>query len=54
MGIPQIILLSLYGIVLLIRANTHGQLRTGKYNFWYTLIDVVLVIGLLIWGGFFK
>lgn len=53
MGIPQIILLTLYGIVLLIKARLHGK-KQDNHNFWMSLIDVALIIGLLIWGGFFK
>ena len=53
MGVPQIILLVLVGIRLLVNANKHGLPREDKYNVFFTMIDVALLIWILIAGGFF-
>lgn len=53
MGIPQIILIVLYSISLCIAANQHGKPRDGENNFWVSLIGTGIIIGLLVWGGFF-
>jgi hypothetical protein len=53
MKAPQIILIVLYAAGLLLAANNHKQPRTDE-NFWTSLISCAIVIGLLIWGGFFK
>jgi hypothetical protein len=54
MGTPQIILLVLIGLRLLITANKHGQPRTDKYNIFFALLDVGVLIWILIAGGFFR
>lgn len=53
MGLPQIILLVLFGINLLAAANLHGE-EAYDHNFWEALITNGLVMALLIWGGFFN
>lgn len=53
MNIAKIILLCLYGIALLCAAHDHGKPKTGKNNFFATLIATAIEIGLLWWGGFF-
>jgi len=54
MGMPQIILIILYCLSLGIAMSKHGQPEEGKYNFFYNLISTGIMIGLLIWGGFFN
>lgn len=53
MGTPQIILLVLLGLRLLITANKHGQQREDKYNVFFALLDVAILIWILVAGGFF-
>ena len=53
MEAPQIIALILFAINLLINANMHNKPRPD-FNFWTTLISVILNLTLLYWGGFFK
>jgi len=38
---------------LLVVANITGQPKEGDYSFLSTLISNSLLVGLLIWGGFF-
>ncbi|MBY6965316.1 hypothetical protein [Clostridium botulinum] len=54
MGMPQIILIILYCLSLGIAMSKHGQPKEDKYNFFYNLISTGIMIGLLIWGGFFN
>jgi hypothetical protein len=54
MGVPQIILCALYTLSLGIHLAKNGEPRTGNYGFFSSLFTVAVVIGLLIWGGFFK
>ena len=53
MGTPQIILLTLLGIKLLAAAHLHGKPRSGPLNFFTSLIDTAILIGILVAGGFF-
>ena len=54
MGWPQIV----YGCVLFLSLGValamHGKPRTGKQNFWMSLICEALIVGLLYAGGFFN
>jgi hypothetical protein len=54
LGIPQIILIGLYMISLGIELARNGQDKTGKYNVVTTFVALVLILGLLYWGGFFS
>ena len=54
MGISQILMLVLLSLNLLMGANLHGKERTGKHNFWITLISVGIYFTLLITGGYFN
>lgn len=54
MKAPQILLITLYGVSLLLHAKDHGKPKEGKNNFWYAFVTTVIIFGLLIWGGFFK
>lgn len=51
MKAPQIIMLIVIFIDLLLAILTHG--KRLKLNFWYKLIDILLYLALLYWGGFF-
>ena len=53
MGWPQIIVIVLYVFSLGISAAKHGE-RRENYNFWTTLIAVLIEVALLSWGGFWK
>jgi hypothetical protein len=53
MGTPQIILLTLIGIQLLITAYLHGKERTGTHNIFFRIIDTIILLWILISGGFF-
>ena len=53
MGIPQILIIILYGINLLLYAHDHGKPKEGYTNFWSGLIGTCISVGLMWWGGFF-
>ena len=53
MGIPQIIIIFFIATNLLISANKHGKPKPDC-NFFVSLIDAIVMTGLLIWGGFFN
>jgi hypothetical protein len=53
LGIPQIIYLILWLLGAGIAMAKHGEPKTGKYDFWTTLLSSILALGLLYWGGFF-
>lgn len=50
---PQILIIVLFSISLLLAANKHGREKSGKENFWTSLVAMAITVGLLIWGGFF-
>ena len=51
---PQIIILILCQVMLLYAAYMHGKPRKEeKYNFWEALLNMILTLALLYWGGFF-
>ena len=52
MRAPQIILIIVMGIELLSGAYFHG--KETKINIWYKLLSAGCLVGILIWGGFFK
>lgn len=55
MGAAQITMLVLIGINLLLSAHLHGKLKEKQYhNFWLDAISLVILMGLLLWGGFFN
>ena len=54
MGILQISFIVIYAINLLAAAYGHGKPKKGNYNFIERFIDVAILVGLLIWGGFFN
>lgn len=54
MHAPQIVLIVLFAISTGISATTHGQPRTGNYNFGDTIFRVALWSGILWWGGFWS
>lgn len=54
MGAPEIIYLVLIAIGLLQAAHMHGKPKEENWNFWLTLFSSAIVLGLLLWGGFFK
>ncbi len=49
---PQIVMILVYSLNLLIAANRHGKARTGKENFWTSLIGIVIGSTILYYGGF--
>lgn len=53
MKFPQIVILTVYLVVLLWSANQHGQHRRGTENFWVTLVTVAAHLVVLAFGGFF-
>lgn len=54
MGAPQTIMIALFAISLGISLAKHGQYREDKYNFYYSLIAMIIEVSILYWGGFFK
>lgn len=53
MGIPQIIVIILYGLSLGAMLVKHGEPKEGTYSFWSALFAVVILFGCFWWGGFF-
>jgi amino acid transporter len=51
MQTPQIIVIVLTAVSLVVNLLKNGESK--KYNFVTALIDSAILIGLLIWGGFF-
>lgn len=51
MQAPQIVIIVLVAITLFGNLILNGQ--TKKYSFVAALIDSAILIGVLIWGGFF-
>ena len=54
MGLPQIILIGLFAMSLGTSMADHGKPKTGKESFGSSLVAVILMLGLLYWGGFFN
>lgn len=55
MTAPAIIYLTLCVVVLFGTVLIHDKPQENKkYNFWHTLIRVILLTALLWWGGFFN
>ena len=50
---PQILLALIWLASLCLSAYKHGKEKTGKENFWTTVIAVAIGFGLLYWGGWF-
>jgi hypothetical protein len=53
MGIPQIIFIILVGMSLLINLFNHDEPKNQRYNFFEAVFSNGIMVGLLIWGGFF-
>jgi len=51
---PQIIIIALYTMSLGIHLAKHGEEKTGKYNFWSSLLSAIIIFALLKAGGFFS
>ena len=54
LGIPQMIYLFLTFLALGISMAKHGEIKTEKENFFTTLLVIILLNGLMYWGGFYK
>jgi hypothetical protein len=54
MKLPQIIFLAILMLGLGVDMERHGQEKTGKYNFWTSVVSFGIIIGILYWGGFFN
>lgn len=54
MGVPQIILMTIFISSLVGEGNAHREEKGEKYNFWRKLFETSIIVSLLIWGGFFK
>jgi hypothetical protein len=54
MGIPQLIVIVLYVLGLGISMAKHGQPIDANHSFFLKLFSTAVMLGLLIWGGFFK
>ena len=53
MNAPQIIMIVLYTISVFTSLMKHGESK-GDYNFWASLIAVVIEAAILKWGGFWN
>lgn len=54
MGIPQIIIIIIYGLNLGINLAKNGEPRESNYSFGIALVATAIEAGLLYWGGFFS
>ena len=54
MRAPQIIYIAMLAAGAGIAMVKHGKPKEGNYNFWTSLLSSAIVVGLLIWGGFFS
>ena len=54
MNIWSIVVAVLYTLSLGVDLAKHGQQRTGKYNFWASLLAFGIIVFCLYMGGFFK
>jgi hypothetical protein len=54
MGASQIIWIVMASINLLLTAYLHGKPRAGNHNIWFTISGSVIMLALLMGGGFFK
>jgi hypothetical protein len=54
MNAPQIVAICLMALQVGIGLADHGKPKTGNHSFFQALISTGLLLGLLIWGGFFK
>ena len=48
---PQIILISLFFLILFARVRTYAQ---DKRAFWNSLLGILIFTIILVWGGFFS
>ena len=53
-GAPQIIILVLIIVGLGINLAKHGEPKNENSNFWISLTNATVTLGLLYWGGFFS
>lgn len=54
MSIAAIIYIGLLIISLIVSVSQHGEHKTGYHNFIEELIGTVIIVSLLVWGGFFS
>jgi hypothetical protein len=54
MGAPQIIWIVMASVNLLLTAYLHGKPKDGNHNIWLTILGSIIMLSLLIGGGFFK
>lgn len=52
-GIPQAVLLGLYGLSLILNIRDHGK-PSKPTNAWMALASFVMQLAILAWGGFFS
>lgn len=53
MGLPQILMLVLYGLSLMINIQVHNKPR-APVNANHAFIGCLMALGLMYWGGFFS
>lgn len=53
MSIPAVILLVIVVLNLSVKAHLHGKRISQRVSFGYAIIDTVILLTLLYWGGFF-
>jgi hypothetical protein len=54
MHAPQIIYIVLIGLNIVFVGYKHGQEKTGHYNLGGVTVSLLVVVGLMFWGGFFS
>lgn len=52
-GWPEGILLGIIVLGLVLTATVDGEKKTGKHSLSLRMLDAMITIGLLYWGGFF-
>lgn len=51
--LPQLIVLFLIVLSLGVSMARHGRKKIGRHSLWWELLDFIMLVGLLYWGGFF-
>jgi len=52
-GWPESIMLGIIVFSLLVTAMVEGEPKTGKHSLALKMLDAIITLGLLYWGGFF-
>jgi hypothetical protein len=54
MNAPQIVMIILMALEVGVSLALNGKARRENYSFWVKLGDTAILVGVLMWGGFWK